>query len=152
MDLPPPRFRYMTETDYVSLKNHVNDLVNRAYFNLHGTAFSNNDSEWQATIFKAALDATMDTKARGMSDKQMMHIFEDIIRISEELFLQSQECLSKATSSVYLRTMALDQQRQDQQQIDMLVPNQPSRRVGSLALQRTVSHPRRSDDPLVLAS
>ncbi|MBN67163.1 MAG: hypothetical protein CMM94_06330 [Rickettsiales bacterium] len=129
MDLPPPRFRYLSDADFRDLKEHVTHLVNRAFYNLHGVSFPTTDTQWYDTIMNAALDAAMDPKSRGLSDKQMLHLFQDIIAVSEEHHRRAQEHMSKATNGVYLRTMALENMLKTQQQEQAKLPAQPGRQV-----------------------
>lgn len=124
-----PRFRYLSEADYVALKERVEQLLTRAYFNLHGCKMPKEPTDWYSNIFNAALEISMDQTLKGQSDKQVMHLFEDVISISQELHARAQECLSKASNPLYLRAIVLDSHLRAQQAEHMAMPVRPAGQI-----------------------
>lgn len=132
MNNTPARFRYLSEADYSSLKVHVEQLLNRAYLNLHGSKMPTTPTDWYDNIFAAALELAMDPSIRGHNDKQIMHLFEDIIAISQELHAQAQDALTKASNPVYLRMVALDSHLRARQERQDSIPNRPAKQVATI--------------------
>ena len=129
MNTRPPRFRYLSEADFLALKERVQHLLNRAYFNLHGTKMPTTPADWHDNIFNAALELAMDPTLRGQSDKQVMHLFEDIITISQELHAKAQECMSKASNPIYLRAVVMDAHLRAQQAEKLAMPERPAGQI-----------------------
>ncbi len=132
MNYTPSRFRYLSETDFTSLRVHVEQLLNRAYLNLHGSKMPTTPVDWYENIFAAALELAMDPSVRGQNDKQIMHMFEDIITVSQELHAHAQECLAKASNPVYLRMLVLDSHARGEQACKDAMPNRPTQQVASI--------------------
>lgn len=136
-----PRFRYLSEADFLALKERVQHLLNRAYFNLHGTKMPIIPEEWYENLFNAALEIAMDQSLHGQSDKQIMHLFEDVITISQELHARAQECLSKASNPVYLRTVVMDAHLRAQQAEQIAMPIRPAGKILSMEANHTGTLP-----------
>jgi len=90
------------------LKTHVTDLVNRAYYNLHGSAISSADSQWANTITAAALQLCMDARVQKLSSRQLLQLFENVIRVSEEHLREAKRHAAMASNVFYLKETALD--------------------------------------------
>ena len=90
------------------LKNHVNDLLDRAFYNLHATSITSADPQWVASVSGAALQLCLDQRAQSLSVREMIKLFENVIRISEEHLHEARRHASMAQNVFYLKETALD--------------------------------------------
>ncbi len=90
------------------LKSHVTDLVNRAYFNLHNTTLANADKQWASAILASALQLCMDPRLQKLSSREFIHLFENVIRVSEEHLREAKRHAAMANNVFYLKETALD--------------------------------------------
>jgi len=90
------------------LKNHVNDLLNRAYYNLHATPITAADPQWVSAISGAALQLSLDLRAQSLTVRETIKLFEDVIRISEEHQQEARRNAAMALNVFYLKETALD--------------------------------------------
>lgn len=90
------------------LKNHVDELVTRAYFNLHGRALHHADPAWVAGITAACLQLSLDARVTPLSPRERVHLFENVIRISEEHLREAARHAAMAANVFYLKETALD--------------------------------------------
>lgn len=90
------------------LKNHVNDLLGRAYFNIHGAQITNADPQWIASIHGAACQLCLDARVTALSVRELVHLFENVIRISEEHLREARRHAAMASNVFYLKETALD--------------------------------------------
>lgn len=90
------------------LKNHVNDLLARAYFNIHGTHMANADPQWASAIHGAALQLCLDARVSSLSVRELIHLFENVIRISEEHLREARRHTAMASNVFYLKETSLD--------------------------------------------
>lgn len=90
------------------LKNHVCDLLNRAYFNLHATPMSAADPQWVSAITGAALQLCLDARVESLTVRELIHLFENVIRISEEHLHEARRHTAMATNVFYLKETSLD--------------------------------------------
>lgn len=90
------------------LKNHVTDLLNRAYSNLHATPLSSADPQWAASITGAALQLAFDSRVQSMSVRETIRLFENIIVISEEHLREARRHAAMASNAFYLKETSLD--------------------------------------------
>lgn len=90
------------------LKSHVNDLLARAYFNIHGTHISSADPQWAASIHGAALQLCLDARVTALSVRELIHLFENVIRISEEHLREARRHTAMASNVFYLKETSLD--------------------------------------------
>ena len=90
------------------LKNQVSDLLNRAYFNLHGTPIANADAQWVSAISGAALQLCLDARVEALSVREIIHLFENVIRISEEHTREARRHAAMASNVFYLKETSLD--------------------------------------------
>lgn len=90
------------------LKTHIGELVSRAYFNLHNMPLSAADSEWASAVTATALQLCMDTRVRELSTRELVHLFENVIRISEEHLREARRHAAMASNVFYLKETALD--------------------------------------------
>lgn len=95
------------------LKSHVTDLVNRAYFNLHNMAFANADKQWASAVIASALQLCMDPRVQKLSTRELIHVFENVIRISEEHLREAKRHAAMASNVFYLKETALDSMLND---------------------------------------
>ena len=146
MNTTPPRFRYLSEADYIALKERVSQLLNRAYCNLHGTRMPTEPADWHQTITNAAFEVATDPSLRGQTDKQVMHLFEDILTIHQELHARAQECLSKAANPIYLRTVVMDSHLRAKQAEHMAMPIRPAGQIATGNIDHTGTLPANQND------
>ena len=90
------------------LKAHVTDLLNRAYFNIHGQSLRQADAAWVNSITAVGLQLCLDDRVRDMSPRELVHLFENIIRVSEEHLHEARRHAAMATNVFYLKETALD--------------------------------------------
>jgi hypothetical protein len=90
------------------LKTHITDLVGRAYFNLHNTQFTHAENGWANAIVAAALQLCMDSRVQKLSTRELIHLFENMIRISEEHLREAKRHAAMASNVFYLKETALD--------------------------------------------
>ncbi len=90
------------------LKNHVNDLLTRAYFNLHATPLTAADPQWVSSIAAAALQLCLDARVHALSVRELIHLFENVIRISEEHLHEARRHTAMASNAFYLKETSLD--------------------------------------------
>ncbi len=90
------------------LKSHVTELLARAYFNIHGHSLSTADAAWANSMTAAGLQLCLDERVRELSPRALVHLFENIIRISEEHLREARRNAAMATNVFYLKETALD--------------------------------------------
>lgn len=90
------------------LKTQITDLVNRAYFNIHGVAISHADQQWSGAIVAACMQLCLDTRVTELNTRELMHLFENVIRISEEHLREARRHAAMAANVFYLKETALD--------------------------------------------
>lgn len=90
------------------LKNQVSDLLNRAYYNLHASTIASADPQWAAAINGAALQLCLDARVQSLSVREVIHLFENVIRISEEHLREARRHTAMASNVFYLKETSLD--------------------------------------------
>lgn len=100
--------RVLLSVQNTEFKSHITELVSRAYYNIHGAAIATADTQWSNAIIATALHLCMDTRVQQRSTRELVHLFEDIIRVSEEHLRESRRHASMATNAFYLRETVLD--------------------------------------------
>lgn len=90
------------------LKSKVSELLARAYFNIHGQSIQHADTQWVASMSAACLQLTLDDRVRTLSPREMMQLFENVIRISEEHLREARRNAAMASNVFYLKETALD--------------------------------------------
>lgn len=90
------------------LKSHVYDLLNRAYFNLHASPITNADPQWVSSITGAALQLCLDSRSQSLAPRELIRLFENVIRISEEHQHEARRHAAMASNVFYLKETALD--------------------------------------------
>lgn len=90
------------------LKARVTELLARAYFNLHGQSFAHADAAWAGSITAAGLQLCLDERVRAFSTRDLIHLFENVIRISEEHLREAHRHAAMASNVFYLKETALD--------------------------------------------
>jgi len=90
------------------LKNHVTDLLNRAYFNLHAVPLSSAEPRWVSAITAAGLQLCLDARIQHFSPRALVQLFENVIRISEEHLREARRHAAMASNVFYLKETSLD--------------------------------------------
>lgn len=90
------------------LKTHITDLVNRAYYNLHNMPIGAADTQWASAITAAAMQLCLDSRVQQLSTRELLHLFENIIRVSEEHLREAKRHAAMASNVFYLKETALD--------------------------------------------
>ena len=90
------------------LKAYITDLVGRAYFGLHGVAIRAADEKWVSAIIAAATQLCMDERVQQLSTRELIHLFENVIRVSEEHLREAKRHASMAHNVFYLKETVLD--------------------------------------------
>lgn len=91
-----------------NVKARVDELIARAYYNIHGLNFAGAEPQWAASIAATALQLSLDPRVRHLSPREMVHLFEIIIRVSEEHARESRRHAAMANNVFYLKETALD--------------------------------------------
>lgn len=100
--------RVLLSVQNTEFKSHITELVSRAYYNIHGAPIATADCQWANAIVASALHICMDMRVQQQSTRELVHLFEDIIRVSEEHLRESRRHASMATNAFYLRETVLD--------------------------------------------
>ena len=90
------------------LKTQVQDLLNRAYFNLHAISLSAADPQWVSAITGAALQLCLDSRVEALTTRERLHLLENVIRISEEHLREARRHTAMASNVFYLKETSLD--------------------------------------------
>jgi hypothetical protein len=90
------------------LKAHVVDLLARAYHNIHGQSLSSADPAWIASITAASMQLSLDDRVRGLSPRETIQLFENVIRISEEHQREARRHIAMSSNVFYLKETAID--------------------------------------------
>ena len=96
------------------LKTHITDLVNRAYFNLHNMPLGAADGQWASAITAAAMQLCLDSRVQELTTRELIHLFENVIRVSEEHLREAKRHAAMASNVFYLKETALDAVLTDQ--------------------------------------
>lgn len=127
----------VSESDYLHIKEQTWYLIGRAYQNIYGLSMPA-DPQYQQVIFNAAIQLRMDERASRMGERDLLHAFEDIIRISDEHYREAQQHLSRASNPVYLRETALDKALEHQKYLSALEELMPKSKVaGGMRVQHS---------------
>lgn len=97
-------------------RNHISDLVARAYFNIHGVALNTADQQWANTIIAACMQLCMEERTQEHNSRELIHLFQNLIRISEEHIRESKRHAAMAVNVFYLKETALDSSLYEQSQ------------------------------------
>ncbi len=90
------------------LKTQVTDLVNRAYFNIHGVSIAQAEPTWVGAIVAASMQLCLDGRVRELNTRELLNLFEHVIRISEEHLREVRRHAAMAANVFYLKETALD--------------------------------------------
>lgn len=90
------------------LKAQVTALVSRAYDNLHGKSLNSADATWTTAIIAAGLQICLDERAKNATPRELVQLFENIIRVSEEHYREARRHAAMAGNVFYLKETALD--------------------------------------------
>ena len=124
------------QPDFTGARERTWYLLNRAYQNIYGMNMPS-EPQYQQTLFNAALHLMLDKRARGLSEKQLLTTFEDIIRISDEHHREATKHLSRAGNPVYLRETALDKAMEHQKYMQALEEITPASKIRSVRTEHT---------------
>ena len=100
--------RVMLSAQNPEFKSHITDLVTRAYFNLKNAPLSSADPAWANAMIASAVHVCSDERVGQLSTRALVHLFEDLIRVSDEHIRESRRHASMATNAFYLRETVLD--------------------------------------------
>ena len=89
-------------------RNQVSELVTRAYHNIHGTALNTADQHWANTIIAACMQPCTEERAQNLNSRELIQLFHNVIRISEEHLREAKRHTAMATNVFYLKETALD--------------------------------------------
>lgn len=90
------------------LKSTVTELVTRSYYNLHGLPLTVADPQWVNAIIAAALQLALDERVQNMSGRELIRLFENVIRVSEEHLREAKRHTAMACNVFYLKETSLD--------------------------------------------
>ncbi len=90
------------------MKARVVELLSRAYYNIHGNPLITADPAWVNSITATCLQLCLDARAYKLSPRDLVHLFENVIRISEEHLREARRHAAMASNVFYLKETALD--------------------------------------------
>lgn len=90
------------------MKSHVTDLMGRAYFNLHSQPLISAEASWVAALIAAGMQLCLDERAKPLNPRELIQLFENVIRVSEEHFREAKRHAAMASNVFYLKETALD--------------------------------------------
>jgi hypothetical protein len=90
------------------LKTQVAELVARAYYNLHGTPIAATDQQWATAMVTAATQLMQHARVQALSNRDRIHLFETMLRVSIEHQREAKRHASMATNVFYLKETVLD--------------------------------------------
>lgn len=90
------------------MKNRVTELLSRAFFNLHGKSLMSADPSWITSIVAVGMQLCLDERVRDLSPRELIHLFENVIRVSEEHLREAHRHAAMACNVFYLKETALD--------------------------------------------
>jgi hypothetical protein len=102
------KFPRSTSGSNPEFRAQVTDLVSRAYFNIHGVNIASADASWATTIITACMQLCMEERARELSSRELIHLFQNVIRISREHQREAKRHAAMALNVFYLKETALD--------------------------------------------
>jgi hypothetical protein len=102
------KFPRSTSSSNPELRAQVTDLVGRAYFNIHGVNIASAEASWTATIITACMQLCLEESARELSARELVHLFQNVIRVSNEHQRESKRHAAMALNVFYLKATALD--------------------------------------------
>lgn len=89
-------------------KSQITDLVNRAYTNIHNQPISAADAPWANAVIASALQLCMDARVSEFTQRELIQLFENVIRISEEHLREARRHSAMSSNVFYLKETALD--------------------------------------------
>lgn len=89
-------------------RNHISELVTRAYYNTHGVALNTADQQWANTLIAACMQLCMEDRAKELNSRELIHLFQNVVRISQEHLRESKRHAAMAMNVFYLKETALD--------------------------------------------
>lgn len=99
------RATFSTDPEF---KTHITELVCRAYFNLHSQSLSSADSAWASAITAAAMQLCLEPQIRNLPPRELVQLFENVIRVSEEHLHEARRHAAMASNVFYLKETAMD--------------------------------------------
>ena len=102
------KFPLSTSGSNPEFRAQITDLVGRAYFNIHGVTIASVDPSWTSTIVTACMQLCMEETARDLSSRELVHLFQNVIRISTEHQREAKRHAAMALNVFYLKATALD--------------------------------------------
>jgi hypothetical protein len=89
-------------------KSRIQDLLSRAYFNIHGQNLASAEPTWVNSIVAAAMQLSLNAHVTQLTPRDTVHLFEHMIRISEEHLREARRHAAMASNVFYLKETALD--------------------------------------------
>lgn len=89
-------------------RDYIADLMNRAYLNLTGSPLTAADTAWASAMVATGLQLYKDPRMANYESRELVQLFETVIRISDEHVKVSKRHASMALNVFYLKETALD--------------------------------------------
>ena len=89
-------------------KSRIEDLLSRAYYNIHGQNLTSADPAWVNSITATAMQLSLHAHVVQLTPRDTVHLFEHMIRISEEHLREARRHAAMACNVFYLKETALD--------------------------------------------
>lgn len=89
-------------------KSRIEDLLSRAYYNIHGQNLTSADPAWVSSITATAMQLSLHAHVVQLTPRDTVHLFEHMIRISEEHLREARRHAAMASNVFYLKETTLD--------------------------------------------
>lgn len=89
-------------------KSRIEDLLSRAYYNIHGQNLTSAEPSWVNSITATAMQLSLHAHVVQLTPRDTVHLFEHMIRISEEHLREARRHAAMACNVFYLKETALD--------------------------------------------
>lgn len=107
-------------------REYIAELMNRAYMNLHGTVLNNADNAWASAMVAAGIQLYKDARVHKLGSREIVQLFENVIRVSEEHLKTSRRHASMAVNVFYLKETALDNALSERHHTDYIQAAHPT--------------------------
>lgn len=89
-------------------REYIENLVTRAYYNLHGSALQQADAVWASAMLATCMQLYKDPRIANLSSRELLQCFENVMRVSDEHQKISKRHAAMAMNVFYLKETVLD--------------------------------------------
>jgi hypothetical protein len=121
-------------------REYIANLMNRAHMNLHGISLNNAEHSWSNAMITAGIQLYKDARVYNLSSREIVQLFENVIRVSEEHLKISRRSASMAVNVFYLKETALDNAITDHHIAEQSQAAHPTVHRANVAHSGRISH------------